>query len=94
LRLRDKGFSKGVKETAFQKLQFLREEGYEITNYEMLDSFIDELKNRKKIKKFEEKIVVSLLEMGYMFNRETEFLNYANNVNSTAILNAYQKVQE
>ncbi|MCH2195627.1 hypothetical protein [Kordia sp.] len=52
------------------------------------------MKNRKKIKKFEEKIVVSLLEMGYMPNRETEFLNYANNVNSTAILNAYQKVQE
>lgn len=93
LRLRDKGFPKNVKDTAFQKLQFLHAEGYDITNYEMLDSFIDGLKDRKKIKKFEEKMVISLLEMGYKPERETKFLEYVHKVNSTAILNAYEKVK-
>ncbi|WP_420573514.1 ankyrin repeat domain-containing protein [Kordia sp.] len=92
LRLSNKGFSKDIKDVAFQKLQLLHKKGYNITSASILSDFISGVKNRK-LKKYEEKMIISLLEMGFRHYNEHTFLEYVQKINNAAILETYNRVK-
>ncbi|WP_298420978.1 ankyrin repeat domain-containing protein [uncultured Kordia sp.] len=93
IRLRDKSFSKDIKDTAFQKLELLYKNGYDVSKFDTLSGIIDSVKNRKKLKKYEEKMIISLLKMGFRHYSEYNFLAYINKINNTVILDVYNQMK-
>lgn len=95
-RMCSKTLSRTSVEEAFQKLKILHNRNYPIAALDkvynrhiysdMLSDFVDSVKNRKALKKYEENIIISLLEMGFEHKCEKTFSEYLNKVNNTKII--------
>ncbi len=94
-RMCDKGLKRDSVEQAFKKLKILYDRNYPITaldtynNYiysNMLTNYVKSIMNRKNMKKYEESIILSLLEMGYKHQNEKVFLDYLSRVKNTKIV--------
>lgn len=94
-RMRDKGSKKETVEVAFEKLKILYNRKYPIAvldyynynKYDILTNYAESLVNRKAIKKYEENIILALLEMGFKHRNDKRFLDYLERVKNIKIKN-------
>lgn len=94
-RMRDKGSKKETVEVAFEKLKILYNRKYPIAvldyykhnQYDILTEYAESIKNRKAIKKYEENIILALLEMGFKHKYKKSFLEYLERTNNIKIKN-------
>lgn len=92
-RMRDKGSKKHTVEEAFEKLKILYNKKFPVTvldyynhnKYDILTEYADSIKNRKAIKKYEENIILELLEMGFKHRHPKKFLEYLERTNNESI---------
>ncbi len=95
-RMRDKGSKRETVEIAFEKLKILYNRKYTVAifdpvyyhnKYDILTQYAESLKNRKVIKKYEETIILALLDMGFRHSYKKSFLEYLEQVKNIKIKN-------
>lgn len=96
IRLCQKTLDRSSIEEAFKKLQMLHARNYPIAAIEnvynrhrysdMLSDYVDSLKNRKNLKKYEEEIILGLLQMGFRHKSVKTFLEYLEKVKNIKVV--------
>lgn len=96
IRMCSKTLDRNSVEEAFQKLKILHARNYPIAAVEkvynrhvysdVLTDYVESVQRRKNLKKYEEDIIIGLLEMGFRHKNEKTFLDYLDKVKNTKVL--------
>ena len=101
-RMSCKHAKKAEVENAFEKLKILYNRNYPVNKidyygynaYDILTSFVDSMQNRKTMKKYEENVILALLEMGFVYKGHKYFLEYLQRINNVRIINYLEANQK